>query len=115
MFFLGIIHGDFNEQNLLVQERENDEYHVTGILDFGDAAYSFYVFEIAIDMIYLILESDILDPLVAGGYTLAGFLSEFDLCETDLNVLKECLCARLVQSLIIVNNILIYYNYSKYL
>ncbi|XP_063431512.1 hydroxylysine kinase-like [Mytilus trossulus] len=96
----GIIHGDVNEQNILVQQNYNCNYHVTGILDFGDAAYSYYIFEVAIAMVYIMLESDILDPIIAGGYTLAGFLAKFPIPESNLNVLKECICARLVQSLI---------------
>ena len=99
-FLIGIIHGDFNEQNILVSQNKNGEYYVSGILDFGDAAFSYYVFEIAITMCYLMLESTVLDPLKAGGYTLAGYLSEFSLEVTDLAVMKECVCARLVQSLI---------------
>lgn len=100
MFQKGIIHGDFNEQNILVNQKQNGEFFVSGILDFGDAAYSFYVFEIAITMCYMILESTVLEPLTAGGYTLAGYLSEFSLQKADMDVIKECICARLVQSLI---------------
>jgi hydroxylysine kinase len=41
-----------------------------------------------------------ISSLTAGGYTLAGYLSECSLQKADMDVIKECICARLVQSLI---------------
>lgn len=47
-----MIHGDFNETNILI-----DEMNVCGILDFGDSSYSFYVFEVAICCLYMMLDA----------------------------------------------------------
>ncbi|XP_069140871.1 hydroxylysine kinase-like isoform X2 [Argopecten irradians] len=97
----GTLHADVNDYNILVSEQPtNGEYDVIGVLDFGDSVYSCYVFEIAIIMCYVILESDVIDPIDAGGHTLAGFLQEFLLGREDLKVLKQCVCARFAQSLV---------------
>lgn len=74
---------------------------MTTVLDFGDSAYSCHVFDIAICMSYLMQLSSQLDPIRVSGYTLAGYLSEFHLPQTDLRVLIDCICARFAQSLII--------------
>lgn len=98
----GTLHGDVNDYNILVTEDAYTKRHdVTGILDFGDSINSCYVFEIAIILCYVILGSDVIDPLEAGGHTLAGYLSEFPLESTDLRVLKECVCGRFAMSLVI--------------
>jgi hydroxylysine kinase len=47
-----MIHGDFNETNIIV-----DETNVSGILDFGDSSYSYYVFEVAICALYMMLDA----------------------------------------------------------
>ncbi|XP_021366932.1 hydroxylysine kinase-like isoform X2 [Mizuhopecten yessoensis] len=97
----GTLHADVNDYNILVSETPtNGDHDVMGILDFGDSVYSCYVFEIAIIMCYVILGSDVIDPIDAGGHTLAGYLSEFPLGRDDLKVLKQCVCARFAQSLV---------------
>ncbi|XP_060063935.1 hydroxylysine kinase-like [Ylistrum balloti] len=97
----GTLHADVNDNNILVSERPiNGVFDVIGILDFGDSVYSYYIFEIAIIMCYVILGSDVIDPIDAGGHTLAGYLSEFSLENEDLKVLKQCVCARFAQSLV---------------
>lgn len=44
-FAKGVIHGDCNEQNLVVTKAtpESDEFRVAGIIDFGDTCNSLYV------------------------------------------------------------------------
>lgn len=72
-FQKGLIHGDFNEFNLLVTRNEvTKQYYVSGILDFGDSSYSHYLFEVAIAMTYMMLTSK---NLKAGGLLLAGYES----------------------------------------
>lgn len=48
-----MIHGDFNETNILIDI--SDDTNVSGIVDFGDCSYSYYVFEVAIAALYMIL------------------------------------------------------------
>lgn len=50
---LGVIHGDYNEQNLLVakcDDRQKDspheEHDIVGVIDFGDMSETCYVFEV---------------------------------------------------------------------
>lgn len=70
-FQKGLIHGDFNENNILVTRSEiTKQHYVSGILDFGDTSQSYYLFEVAISMTYMILSSK---NLKAGGILLAGY------------------------------------------
>ena len=103
----GVIHGDFNEQNIIVQpkagqeslpEKEQD-YDIHGILDFGDAQDSYYVFEVAIVIMYTMVESHVVDPLLVGGHVLAGYLSERSLNQWEWGALKVCVAGRFAQSL----------------
>ena len=71
-FEKGIIHGDCNEHNLICNKKlgNNEEYEVTGIIDFGDSSYSCYIFELAIAMTYMMLESGLVQT---GGLVMAGY------------------------------------------
>lgn len=70
-FQKGLIHGDFNEHNILVTRNDiTKQYYVSGILDFGDSCDSHYLFEVAIAMTYMMLTSK---NLKAGGLLLAGY------------------------------------------
>ncbi|CAH0697273.1 unnamed protein product [Spodoptera exigua] len=97
----GVIHGDVNEMNILVGLKEGgskSDYRVTGIIDFGDIQYSYYVFELAITMTYMMLVSG--DPRV-GGYVLAGYTVNRRLPDDEYRLLKTLISSRLVQSLIL--------------
>jgi len=103
----GTIHGDVNETNILVQVTTDKDGSVTdgnvsvaGILDFGDSVNSCYVFELSIMMCYVIIRSDPNIRLDNAGHALAGYLSKFPLNSNDLRVVKECICARFVTSLV---------------
>lgn len=71
-FAKGVIHGDCNEHNLVVTKEspESDEFRVTGIIDFGDTSQSLYVFELAITIAYMLLQSC---DLETAGYVIAGY------------------------------------------
>lgn len=70
-FDKGIIHGDFNEHNVIVSKaNHSSEYRVAGLIDFGDASYSPYIFELAVTIAYMILQSD---DLETAGYIIAGY------------------------------------------
>ncbi|ELU13764.1 hypothetical protein CAPTEDRAFT_126787, partial [Capitella teleta] len=100
-------HGDFNEQNIIVQcepdeeskPKDDREYHVYGIIDFGDSQDSCLVFEIAIAIMYMMVESHYVDPLLVGGHVLAGYLSEVSLNEYERDALKTLIAGRFAQSL----------------
>ncbi|CAB3225684.1 unnamed protein product [Arctia plantaginis] len=97
----GVIHGDVNEMNVIVGLKpgsSNSDYRITGIIDFGDIQYSYYVFEVAITMTYMMLITG--DPR-AGGYVLAGYTVNRRLPDEEYRLLKVLISSRLVQSLVL--------------
>lgn len=87
-FEKGVIHGDFNEHNILVNKctsTEKKEYAVSGILDFGDSCYTLYIFELAIAMAYMMLQTG---ELETGGFFLAGYESIRLVPQHEYNVLR---------------------------
>lgn len=85
----GIIHGDFNENNIIVSKANNtNEYRVTGMIDFGDTSYSPYIFELAITIAYMILQSD---DLETAGYIIAGYEMIRPITSRERKVLKVVL------------------------
>lgn len=105
VFFLGINHGDFNDQNILLQRtttldgNTKEQYQVSGILDFGDMSYGYYVFEAAITIMYMMIESN--NPIPVGGYVLAGFESVIPLTREEKEAIFTLVCSRFAQSLVI--------------
>lgn len=103
-FGRGIIHGDFNEQNIVVSSSKSDDpnveatWRIEGIIDFGDTVESCYVFELAIAMTYMMLQSG---ELSTGGLVLAGYQTIRPLPLAELQVLRVCVAARLCQSLVL--------------
>lgn len=86
-FAKGIIHGDFNEQNIIVNKTlpESDEYRVTGIIDFNDTCHTLYVFELATAIAYMILQTC---ELETAGYLIAGYQELRSIPENERHVLK---------------------------
>ena len=107
-FLTGVIHGDINEQNFIVKEipgqdstDPSDRTHmIHGILDFGDNLVSYLMFDVAIAIMYLSVESKIVDPLLVGGHILAGYLTKCSLNDAELDALKICVAGRYAQSLV---------------
>lgn len=56
-------------------------------LDFGDTSYSYYVFELAIAMAYMMIESK---ELSTGGLVIAGYGMIRNIPEHERKVLKVC-------------------------
>ena len=102
LLFLGVIHGDFNEQNVIVRrDSESTSVAVVGVIDFGDSEHGPYVFELAIAIMYCMLQSRIVDPVDVCGYLLAGYLSRRQgaLTAVERAALWPCVAARFAQSL----------------
>lgn len=99
-FEKGVIYGDFNEHNIIVSRKDEQakEYEITGIIDFGDCCYSRYVFELAIAMAYMLLESNDLDT---GGLVMAGYSMLRVIPQHEKDVLRVAIAARLCQSLVL--------------
>lgn len=100
----GIIHGDTNEQNILISEN-SEEADIVGIIDFGDSCFSYVVFDLAITVMYFMIETNGVPVLDVGGHILAGYLEENRktnnrLNEVEWNALKTLICGRFCQSLV---------------
>ncbi|XP_074088603.1 hydroxylysine kinase [Macrotis lagotis] len=97
-----INHGDLNGYNILVEassEASGDPaYHVSGVLDFEDMSQGYYVFELAITIMYMMIESK--DSLAAGGHVLAGFESVIPLTAEERGALFLLVSSRFSQSLV---------------
>ncbi|XP_019359950.1 PREDICTED: hydroxylysine kinase isoform X1 [Gavialis gangeticus] len=99
-----INHGDINDHNILVDSNpasslETAQYRVSGILDFSDMSYGYYVFEVAIAIMYMMIESK--DPLSVGGHVLAGFESIVPLTPEERGALFLLVSSRFSQSLVV--------------
>ncbi|XP_053695338.1 hydroxylysine kinase [Sabethes cyaneus] len=99
-FERAVIYGDFNEHNIIVSRKDGNakDYDIAGIIDFGDVCHSYYVFELAIAMTYMMLESNDLDT---GGLVMAGYSMLRMIPPHEKAVLKMAIAARLCQSLVL--------------
>jgi len=98
----GAIHGDLNEQNILVQADSNEpgKFDVAGIIDFGDIHRNYYVFELAIAICYTMIDCKTMDVLDAPGHLLAGYNHWRTIPDKEFQLLKSCIGGRLCQSLV---------------
>ncbi|XP_041345638.1 hydroxylysine kinase isoform X2 [Pyrgilauda ruficollis] len=110
-----INHGDLNDHNILVDSSSaslvNPQYRVSGILDFSDMSYGYYVFEVAIAIMYMMIESP--DPLSVGGHVLAGFESILPLTAEERGALFLLVSGRFAQSLVIAAHTALLYPENK--
>lgn len=83
-FERGLLHGDINEQNILVKKM-NGEWKISAILDFGDSHYGCYLYELALALTYMMLVSNSLE---VPGYVLAGYLTHMNISEEEYSLLK---------------------------
>ncbi|KAM4739459.1 hydroxylysine kinase isoform 2-T3 [Anableps anableps] len=97
-----INHGDFNDLNVLVQPDDNHGHKISGILDFGDMNSGYYVFELAITIMYMMIEHP--DPIEVGGPVLAGWESVFPLNEDEKDCLYLLVLSRFCQSLVLARH-----------
>jgi len=99
----GAIHGDLNEQNILVREDDSEagKFNFAGIIDFGDIHRNFLVFELAITICYTMIDCKTMDVLDAPGHVLAGYNRWRPIPEKEFELLKSCIAARFSQSLVL--------------
>ncbi|XP_053286961.1 hydroxylysine kinase [Pleuronectes platessa] len=93
-----INHGDFNDLNVLMQPDETDGYRISGILDFGDLHSGYYIHELAIAIMYMMIEHP--NPIEVGGPVLAGWESVLPLNEAEKECLYVLVLCRFCQSLL---------------
>lgn len=82
----GVIHGDCNEHNILVTKTDRpNEFKVAGIIDFGETSNSYYLFELAIAIAYMCLQSE---DIETGGLVIAGYSMIRNIPQHELDLLK---------------------------
>ena len=86
-----VIHNDANEWNVLVKNEE-----VSGLIDFGDLAYSPLINELAIAITYACYDKD--NPLDWALFIIKGYHKIVPLQESEIDVLYYLIAARLVGS-----------------
>lgn len=79
-----VIHNDANDGNVVVAVSQSGvpPTKVTGLIDFGDAVYSYTVAELAIATAYAILNTD--NPLLAACEVVAGYASRRKLSDDEI-------------------------------
>ncbi|XP_031832464.1 hydroxylysine kinase isoform X1 [Nomia melanderi] len=90
----GIIHGDLNEQNIVVNSNGTE---VTAVIDFGDTHRTCLIFELAITLCYMMLQAG---DLAMGKYVIEGYQDIRKLTNLEKKILKVTVCARICQSLV---------------
>ncbi|GFY54281.1 hydroxylysine kinase [Trichonephila inaurata madagascariensis] len=101
----GVIHGDFNENNVLVRATTTEDnktvVSVDGVLDFEDMHHGTFVWDVGLMLAYTLLECKTMDPLEGAGHALAGYLRLRSLSPLEIFVLKTCMESRICQSLVL--------------
>ncbi|XP_070765173.1 hydroxylysine kinase [Enoplosus armatus] len=97
-----INHGDFNDLNVLVQPDESGGHRISGIIDFGDVNSGYYIHELAIAIMYMMIEHP--KPIEVGGPVLAGWESVFPLNEAERGCLYVLVLSRFCQSLVLARH-----------
>ncbi|XP_017889035.1 hydroxylysine kinase [Ceratina calcarata] len=90
----GMIHGDLNEQNLVVSSNGRE---IAAVIDFGDSHRTSLIFELAITLCYMILQAG---DIAMGKHVIEGYQDIRKLTEPEKKILKTTVCARLCQSLV---------------
>jgi len=83
-----IIHGDLNDNNILVKDEA-----INGFLDFGDSTYAPLVCELAVAMTYLMLDKE--DPFEEILPLIKGYQNTNALERQEIELLPELITARL--------------------
>lgn len=103
LLFPGQIHGDVNEQNILVTVDPTPDSipEICGLLDFQDAARSFPIYDLTMSVAYMIMtkRSDV-QVLDVPGHILAGYMSLLELNRAEKVAFRNLVAGRMVQSLV---------------
>ncbi|XP_039307586.1 hydroxylysine kinase [Solenopsis invicta] len=89
-----VIHGDLNEHNIIVTPDGKD---IAAVIDFGDSHRTCRIFELAIVLCYMILQTA---DVGMGRYVVEGYEKIKKLTEMEKKILKISVCARICQSLV---------------
>ncbi|XP_010894279.2 hydroxylysine kinase [Esox lucius] len=104
-------HGDFNDHNILVQPDDSAGYRISGILDFADMSSGYYVYELAIAIMYMMIENP--TPLDVGGVVLAGWETVIPLNQAERDSLYLLVLSRFCQSLVVARHTVVQHPENK--
>jgi len=90
-----IIHGDANEQNLLILPDQPDK--IAGLIDFGEMQYGTQINELAITLAYSLLGEDNLQ--MAADQIIEGYTKAFALEKAEMDILYYLMAMRLVTNI----------------
>eukprot|EP00455_Lapot_gusevi_P027820 TRINITY_DN2957_c0_g2_i2.p1 TRINITY_DN2957_c0_g2~~TRINITY_DN2957_c0_g2_i2.p1 ORF type:complete len:372 (+),score=56.78 TRINITY_DN2957_c0_g2_i2:68-1117(+) len=91
----GLIHGDLNDLNLVVNDAGDE---IIGILDFGDSIHSHLINDLAICLGYMMLEKE--DPVTAASHIVSAFHQVLPLQPLEFEVLFPLACMRICTSVV---------------
>ena len=86
-----VSHNDINDYNLVVR---NDNSAVEGVIDFGDAIYTYTICELAILLAYAMMGKK--EPLKVASEIIAGYHEKNPLQENEVKALFSLVAARLM-------------------
>ncbi len=86
-----VVHGDFNLDNLLLDERDR----LSGILDFGDCCHTALAADVAVALASLLRGRPVEDVFPIGRIALDGYSSRLALDPLELELLGDLVAARL--------------------
>ena len=89
----GVVHQDLNDFNMIVRLGEDLRWHLSGVLDFGDALDTVCVAEIAIAVAYAMLGEA--RPVEVAAQVVAGFHAQRPLSEEEVACILPMAAARL--------------------
>jgi len=96
-----IIHGDFNEQNILCKENPaTGKYEISSVIDFGDSNYNPLLYELAISIMYMMTKCTTMSPVMAGAHVIAGYIKHRHLTQLERKIIRTCVASRYAQSLV---------------
>ncbi|XP_075915525.1 hydroxylysine kinase-like [Petromyzon marinus] len=121
-----IIHGDFNDENILVQEvtagSEQQQqqqqqgpksaegaprHRVSGVVDLNSMMFGYHVYDLAMAIMYMMVESG--EAMEAGGHVLAGYESVQALSEDERRAVYFLVACRFCQSLVMARYTILRY------
>ena len=104
--FSGINHGDFNNLNILVEPDESSggDHRITAVLDFGDMSSGYYVYELAISIMHMMMEHP--DPVAVGRPIMEGWESVVPLNREERDCLYLLVLCRFCQTLVMARHML---------
>ena len=91
------VHNDLNPHNIVVDPGNNER--ISGIIDFGDLAFTARVNDLAIAAAYQVADSD--DPLAAACELIAAYHAVAPLDSAEFDVLLDLIATRMVMTVVI--------------